>query len=126
MKIIRLNKLNYEPSSHEDPKSPGALKKVMLAKDDLVPGRVQMINWAKIPARKSFAGHYHEDMEEIFIILSGKVKITVGKEKEVVERGDLVVVPASMVHIMENLTDDDVEYLAIGVSGQKGGKTVIV
>jgi len=126
MKIINSNKIQYQPASHEDPKSPGALKKVLLTKTDLQPGMVQMINWAKIPKGKSFAGHYHEDMQEIFIIISGKVKVVVEGKKKMIGKGDLVLVPANKVHVMKNLSDHDVEYIAIGISEGKDGKTVVV
>lgn len=124
MKIIRFEDFKYIPASHEDPNDPGCVKKVLLASNDLVFGQVQMINWAKIPTRRSFAPHLHQDMQEIFIILSGKIKIKVDSEEDFLERGDAIVVEIGKVHQMENVSDVDAEYLALGISTQKGGKTV--
>ena len=62
MKIVRFSDLSFIPASHEDPKDPGALKKILLKRDDLPAGRIQKINWARIPKGKTFAAHFHEFM----------------------------------------------------------------
>lgn len=126
MKIVRFKKLKYVPASHEDPKKPSVLKKVLLTNQDLIAGKIQMINWAKLPVEKTFAAHYHQDMQEIFIIITGRAKMITDDEEIIVEKGDTVVVPVGAIHAMTNLGKVDVEYLAIGVSWQKGGQTVVV
>lgn len=115
MKIIRLQNLSKVPASHEDPADPGVLKQILFRRDDLAPGRIQMVNWATLLPGKSFRAHQHEDMEEIFIILNGKVEITIGDEHEILEKGDTVVIPEASVHIMKNFIDKEVSYIAIGV-----------
>src|SRR5688572_18911451 len=98
MKIIHFNDSDFVPASHEDPANPGVWKKVLFKKNELLTGRIQMINWAKLPVGKSFSPHYHEDMEEVFIILSGKSEFSVNDEKEIVQKGDGVLVPIKSVH----------------------------
>lgn len=124
MKIIRATDLDFVPASHEDPQNPGVLKKVLARKDDLIDGRVQMINWALLPAGKAFEAHYHEDMQEIFIILSGSVLITIGQESETLAKGDAVIIPPQAIHVMKNVGSENVEYIAIGVSRDGNGQTV--
>ena len=126
MKIIRLQKLVKLPASHEDPVDPGVLKQVLLKKDDVAPGRLQMVNWSTLLPGKSFRSHYHEAMEEVFIIMNGEVEITVGDEKALLGKGDTVVIPEKTVHVMTNLTDEEVCYIALGVSRGVGEKTVVV
>ncbi len=126
MKIIRASGLEFIPASHEDPKDPGALKKVLLQRADLPEGKVQMINWAKIPKGKAFASHYHEAMVEIFIIISGEVKIIVDQEEDHLGKGDMVIIPEGKIHSMQNLSDTDMEYLTIGIVTAEGGKTINV
>lgn len=126
IKKISERDIEYIPASHEDPKNPGVFKKVMLRKDDLLDGRIQMINWAKLPKGQKFSKHYHEDMEEIFIILSGKAEIMIGEETEELGKGDLVVIPVRAVHEMKNISKEDVYYIAIGVTKGLGGKTVVI
>lgn len=115
MKIIRGRAIDFIPVAHEDPKNPGAFKKVLFGKDVLPSGRIQMINWAKIPVGKSFVSHYHENMEEIFIILSGSAEVTIDQEKETLTKGDAVFVHQKQEHGMKNIGAEEVEYLVIGI-----------
>ncbi|MDP3724635.1 MAG: cupin domain-containing protein [bacterium] len=125
MKIIHLADKPEVPASHEDPQNPGSFKRVLLAKDDLTLGRVQMLNWARLPVGKKFSRHIHEDMEEIFLVLEGEAKIFVGDESVTMKHGDLVLVPIGAKHWMENVGENDVIYLTIGISQQRGGRTLV-
>lgn len=126
MKIIRLTEIERVPASHEDPADPGVIKQILLRRDDLSPGRIQMINWSRLLPKKSFRAHYHEAMDEVFIILNGEVEISVGKETARLERGDAVVITENAVHVMKNLADKEISYIAIGIARRRGGKTVVV
>lgn len=114
------------PAGHENPASPGTWKRVLCQRDDLQPGRVQMVNWATMPVGRQFASHYHEDMQEVFIILQGEAELTAGGETVVLRGGDTAIIDAREVHTMRNLGDVPVEYIALGIAGTAGGKTVVV
>ena len=116
MKIIRSNDITKTPASHEDSENPGVLKQVLLRQADIAPGRIQMINWSTLLPNKSFRSHYHEAMEEVFIILDGEVEITVEEEKAILKKGDAIVIPETAVHVMKNLTDREINYIAIGIA----------
>jgi mannose-6-phosphate isomerase-like protein (cupin superfamily) len=125
MKILRLQDLEWIPASHESLQSPAVGKKVFLQRADLLEGQVQMVNWCRMGPGKAFRAHYHEDMEEIFIILKGQAEILVnGEEAEMGEREAVVILPRE-VHEMKNAGEEDLEYLAIGISQGKGGKTIL-
>lgn len=126
MRIIRSNQLEFVPASHEDPINPGVLKKILFKKGDLVEGAIQMINWAKLPMGRSFEKHYHTTMEEVYIILSGKAKIIIDKEEEYLEKGDAVLIPIKAAHQMTNISDEEVNYIALGIATGENGKTVNV
>ena len=126
MKIIHSADKAYVPASHENPLTPGVWKKVLFARDDLQSGTVQMINWARLPAGSSFAAHYHEDMQEMFIIVAGEAEMTVSGETIVLGRGDAIAIEAREIHVMSNRGSADVEYVVVGITGNRGGKTVIV
>lgn len=127
MKKISSKKLKYIAASHEDKNHPGSLKKVLFTQLDFNPeGRLQMLNWACIPKGRKFTTHYHDDMDEVFIIISGKAKIIVGEEEDILERGDAVVIPMKTVHQMKNLGNNNLEYIVIGVSQGKGGQTQVI
>jgi mannose-6-phosphate isomerase-like protein (cupin superfamily) len=126
MKIIRLKDLPWVPASHEDPKAAGVLKKVLLQKSDFIEGRPQMINWCALKVGMSFQPHYHEDLEEIFILIRGKARLRVGDEEADLGKEEAVAVPPPLVHEMTNVGEEEVEYIVIGISQGKGGRTVNV
>lgn len=126
MKIISFTSRSFIPAGHEDPLSPSVLKKVLIEKNDLQKGCVQMVNWASLGVGKSFAKHYHEDMQEIFIIVDGEAKITVGEESSTLCRGDTIIINPREIHQMYNNGQKAVEYLAVGITTEAGGKTVVV
>ena len=126
MRVVRGNDLPLLPASHEDPQNPGVFKRVLAAKGDLLSGRVQMINWALLPVASAFRRHYHEDMEEIFIIVRGQAEMRAGGQTVHLAEGDAVVVAPREVHEMRNVGDHDVHYVVLGISTELGGKTVVV
>lgn len=126
MRIIRGSEIEFVPASHEDQTKPGVLKRVLATRDELIDGRVQMINWASLPAGSSFRAHYHEDMEEIFIILTGRVEVNVDGAVNELAPGDAIVISPTEVHAMTNITDTDLEYIVMGISTGKDGQTVVV
>lgn len=125
MKIIRGYAHQFVPASHEDPDHPGSLKKVLVKRDDVAPGRLQMVNWSHLAKGKSFRTHYHEDMTEVFVIIEGQAEIVTDGVRENVERGDAIVIEAREVHEMTNKGNCDLLYLAIGIAAGTGGKTVL-
>ncbi len=126
MKMYRLPLLEWVPASHEDQQAPSVWKKVLLQKADLIDGRMQMVNWCRMEPGKAFQPHYHEDMEEVFIVLKGKAKFSVPGQEVDMREGEAVVVPPREAHGMKNTGKDDLEYLAMGISLGQGGKTVVV
>ena len=126
MKIIRSADKPFVPASHENPLAPGVWKKVLCQREELQPGTVQMLNWARLPAGSSFAAHYHEDMQEIFIIVAGEAEMVVAGQTIVLGRGDTIAIDPPEVHRMTNRGSEDVEYVVVGITSNKGGKTVVV
>lgn len=126
-KIVKYNQLKFIPASHEDKKDPGSLKKVLFNAFDISPEvKIQMINWARILKGRSFHPHYHEDMDEIFIILNGSVKLKVKDQEYLMKTGDAVYIPQNFVHQMFNNTSKNIDYIALGLSRGKGGRSINV
>lgn len=126
MKYIPSDNSSYVPASHEDPKNPGVLKRVIATAADLQAGQVQMVNWAKLPAGHSFQKHYHEDMQEVFVLLQGSVVMTVGDDSVQMSAGDTVIVDVQEPHKMTNSGDTAAEYIVFGVASGEGGQTIVV
>ena len=120
MKIIRSDDKTFVPASHENPLAPGVWKKVLFQRGEFQPGTVQMVNWARLPAGSSFAAHYHEDMQEIFIIVAGEATMVVSAQKIVLGRGDTIAIDPREVHRMNNCGGEDVEYVVFGITGGTG------
>ena len=126
MKVIRGASVTFQAASHEDPLAPGVWKKVLATQGDFQAGQVQMLNWGRLPVGCSFQAHFHEDMQEIFVLIRGTVAMTVGTESIELVEGDAVIVEPEEVHQMTNRCQDDVHYLVFGISSGQGGQTVVV
>ncbi len=125
MKIVRSSSLKYLPARHENPLDPGVLKKVLFTNVDILPGQIQMVNWAQLLPHKSFQAHYHQDMDEVFILLSGEVEVKIGTETEIMNKGDAVLIPATQMHTMKNFASTPAEFIVFGVSRSNSGRTVL-
>ena len=134
MKFIPSDASGFIPASHEDPKNPGVLKRVIATQQDFQAGHVQMLNFAQLPAGSSFQPHYHEDMQEIFVLVTGLVTMSVRDRSQdetsarcfTMRPGDTVIIDPGEIHQMRNTGDVVAEYIVFGISSQKGGKTVVV
>ncbi len=126
MKVIPASSLEFVPSSHDDPRDPGALKKMLFSCADLPKGRVQMVNYAQLPKGKAFRNHYHEKMSEVFVISTGAIAFMVEGERVELATGDALLVDAGERHWAENIGYDDVYYFCFGIVSAEGGKTVVV
>jgi len=125
MKLIRGTDRPFVPASHEDPRRPGVLKRVIRTRDEVLDGRVQMINWAKLPVGQAFRAHYHEDMEETFLIVAGQCEMQVNGQIHALGPGDTMVVAPREIHTMRNTGSATVEYVVVGVSTGENGQTIV-
>ena len=126
MKYVSANNSGFVPASHEEPNNPGVLKRVIATAADLQAGQVQMVNWARLPVGHSFNSHYHEDMQEVFVLLQGSVTMKVDNETVSMSSGDTVIIDSREIHQMTNVGTEPAEYIVFGISSQQGGKTVVV
>lgn len=126
-KVVNFHKLRFIPASHENRSNPGVLKKVLFHSDDIPKDlKIQMINWARLGVRRKFAAHYHGDMDEIFILINGSAIIRINKIDYSLKKGDSVYIPYACVHEMKNTSKEELDYIVIGLSRNKKGKTVNV
>src|SRR3989344_3136410 len=114
MKLVKAKETSYIPLAHTNSQKPEAWKKVLFTHSDLVTGKIQMINWAKLPSGNRVNAHYHQSMQEIFIILKGTVSMTIDKAKVILEKGDAIAVPIKSVHAMKNIGKTEVLYITLG------------
>jgi mannose-6-phosphate isomerase-like protein (cupin superfamily) len=117
---------DFVPAAHEDPANPGVLKRVIATHNDLISGQIMMVNWSRLPGDSSFQRHYHEDMQEVFVLINGHIQMTIDAESVEMKFGDTVIVEPREIHQMKNLLDSDAEYVVFGVSTGHGGQTVVI
>ena len=126
MKWISAHERELIPASPEDAASPGVLKRVLAQRSEFQEGHVQMLNWAVLPGLSSFQPHYHEDMQEVFLVVHGLVEMRVAGEVRQMQPGDAVLVDPHEVHVMRNLQESQAEYIVFGISSGRGGRTINV
>ena len=126
MKIIRGNEVEFAPPSHEDPNTAGVLRRVLATKDDMQAGQVMMLNWSKLSAGDSFQPHFHENMQEAFVIIRGNVTMTIANEQVELAQGDAVLIAPREIHSMKNTGEETAEFVVFGIASGEGGSTVIV
>ena len=102
------------------------LKRVIATRNVFQQGHVQMLNWARLPAGACFRPHYHQDMQEAFVLVSGRVRMTVADTSVLMEPGDTVIVDPGEIHRMTSEWETDSEYLVFGISAGKNGQTIVV
>jgi mannose-6-phosphate isomerase-like protein (cupin superfamily) len=125
VKVIRGSEVAFIPASHEDATNPAVWKRVLATRDDMLDGRVQMLNWARIRPAAAFRRHYHENMQEVFVIVRGAAIFTVDGVQLQLCAGDAVIVECLEAHTMENSGDTDLEYICFGISASPTGKTIL-
>ena len=76
-----------------------------------------------IPSRKESRLHRHPKPEESYYILKGHARITIGEEKAEITTGQIVLIPPTKPHKIENIGDVDLEFLAICVPAWEPNNT---
>jgi mannose-6-phosphate isomerase-like protein (cupin superfamily) len=66
-----------------------------------------------LPPGKSVTPHHHRRLEEVYYILSGRGRMTVGDEQSEVRPGDAVYIPVGNRHTLENTGDEPMRLLLV-------------
>lgn len=61
--------------------------------------------------------HVHHEQEETIHVLSGRFKVRVGDEEQVLEQGGFAFMPSGLPHTFLNLTDDPTEIVVVYTPG---------
>ena len=109
--------LKWEPATHEDPKDPGVLKKVIVRHEEVDPkSKLMMVNLSKVPVGKTHKAHSHDSMEEIFYFTEGEGEVKIDDEIESVRPGDRIIVPAKSMHQVKNTGKQELMYIGLGIA----------
>jgi mannose-6-phosphate isomerase-like protein (cupin superfamily) len=66
-----------------------------------------------LPPGCAVATHHHRELEEIYYILSGSGRMTVGEETCEVRSGDAIYVPRGHRHTLENTGPEPIRLLVV-------------
>lgn len=66
-----------------------------------------------LPPGKSVTPHHHRQLEEIYYILSGRGRMTVGDEQRDLGPGDAVYIPRYSRHTLENTGEEPMRLLLV-------------
>lgn len=116
MKHIQNTEIAWESASHESYQDPGVYKKVLLRSGYVNDGHIQMVNWARIPAKRSFQSHSHQDMQEVFIIVSNGLEATVDDVRIVLHKGDALIIDWGEKHLIRNTSDREGFFISFGIT----------
>jgi mannose-6-phosphate isomerase-like protein (cupin superfamily) len=72
-----------------------------------------------IPGGASEGMHFHRGVEEIYYVLNGEGKVTVGDETITIHKGDAVPIRFNEAHSFAGSGKGDLELMIVGVSTQK-------
>ena len=94
--VSSINGAPEEPVSH----NPAAKKQVWFRKGELPP--FTQIARVIVPPGEVLAAHDHADMHELFIVLEGSLRMTVGGHPRYLESGDAIAVAPGEKHEILN------------------------
>ena len=66
-----------------------------------------------LPVGASVSRHHHTETEEIYYILSGVGRMTVGGEARDVSEGDAIFIPRGAIHTLENTGEAPIKLLLV-------------
>src|SRR5262245_24612184 len=86
----------------------------------------QSLAEARLPLGASTTPHYHPLTEEIYYLLEGTGRMTIGNETREVGPGDAVAIPPSAVHTITNIGTSTLRFLCCCAPGYEHSDTVLV
>ena len=86
----------------------------------------QSLAEARLPSGASTAPHYHPRTEEIYYILEGAGRMTIGDDSRDVGPGDAIAIPPGAVHTITCTSPTPLKFLCCCAPGYEHADTVLV
>jgi quercetin dioxygenase-like cupin family protein len=104
MRIVR----KWEAPVFPAPPPSGKVTRIMM--DPVLGSKHVAMGFTVYPVGEKGASHSHSG-EETIAILKGKAKVSSMKEQRIVEPGDVIYLPPSEAHTMENAGEEELNFL---------------
>lgn len=86
----------------------------------------QSLAEARLPPGGRTTPHYHPQTEEIYYILEGTGRMTIGEDRQAVTPGDAIAIPPGAVHTIECTSDVPLKFLCCCAPAYEHSDTVLV
>ena len=86
----------------------------------------QSLAEARVPPGASTMPHYHPLTEEIYYILEGTGRMTIGEETRDVGPGDAIAIPPGAIHTITTTSSTPLKFLCCCAPGYEHSDTVLV
>ncbi|MPM81184.1 Oxalate-binding protein [bioreactor metagenome] len=112
--IIRKSQIRTDESNLRDGK--GLVKREFIVEGDDLRGKAKLFSKITIPVGNSIGMHDHVDDFEVYYILKGKGKVLDNNEFVEVNEGDAIYTADGNKHCIENIGNEDLEFIAIVIN----------
>ena len=111
------SKFNDAPNAH---KGAGTLKHMELIGHKTFDTNLLFVHRGIIPPKSGIGEHIHRKMAEMYIIFNGSARFTVNGRTAHLPAGAMVQCPMGSSHGIYNHTDEEVQWMNVAVSLEKG------
>jgi mannose-6-phosphate isomerase-like protein (cupin superfamily) len=88
--------------------------------------RQQSLAEARLPPGARTTPHFHPRTEEIYYILEGTGRMTIGEDEQDVRPGDAIAIPPGEVHTIRCTSDQPLKFLCCCAPAYEHSDTVLV
>jgi mannose-6-phosphate isomerase-like protein (cupin superfamily) len=88
--------------------------------------RQQSLAEARVLPKARTTPHYHPHTEEIYYILEGHGRMTIGEEVHEVGPGDAIAIPPGAIHTIANIGGETLKFLCCCAPGYEDSDTVLL
>ncbi len=111
----KITKINLREIPLEDAHGGSGKKQVLINSDHLESAHWDGFTKGYLQAGGEFDWHSHENIDEVFIVISGEGIFRNGDESTTYERDDVVRIPANSKHKIEAATDSEFYFVRVKV-----------
>ena len=107
MDLKSISVINFSNSSH-----PGQKKKVIFHDFEMT-SSVTQVAYAELSVGDIVEEHYHESMEEVFLILDGECEFILDGMPHLLKKDDVIKIAPKIKHTLRSLRDTKLYYFGV-------------